>query len=37
MVGRVPTDAALRERARAFAPSVALDGLERTISLIETA
>ncbi len=28
---------ALRERARAFAPRVALDGLERTIQLIETA
>jgi UDP:flavonoid glycosyltransferase YjiC (YdhE family) len=30
-------DTALRERARAFAPTVALDGLERTIRLIETA
>ena len=29
-------DTALRERARAFAPSVALDGLERTIQLIES-
>jgi UDP:flavonoid glycosyltransferase YjiC (YdhE family) len=29
-------DTALRERARAFAPRVTLDGLDRTISLIET-
>jgi vancomycin aglycone glucosyltransferase len=30
-------DAALRERARAFAPTVALDGLDRTVRLIEAA
>jgi len=30
-------DPALRERARAFAPTVARDGLERTIDLIEAA
>jgi hypothetical protein len=30
-------DTALRERARAFAPTVALDGLDRTVRFIEAA